>query len=66
MKITGVKEIYMIPTEDPKKPGTTTVVLANMDTIVLDNMVANYLNVSWDDESCQNIITVDSMEKGMR
>ena len=65
MKITGVKEIYMIPSERTDKPGVTTIVLENTDTVVLDGSVANYLNVDWDEVSKQVVVKVDMMEKSL-
>ncbi len=61
MKITGVENIYVMPAEGPDSPITTTIELAGGDVVVFDSSCVNYINVSWDDESHQQVVEVDQM-----
>ena len=64
MKITGIREIYVMPSEGPDSPCTTVIELNSGDTVILESSDVNYINMSWDDESNQNVADVDVMSKG--
>ena len=59
MKITGVKEIYVMPDEGPDSPVTTTIELNSGDVVVLDSGNVNYINMYWDNKSLQFVVEVD-------
>ena len=61
MKITGVKNIYVMADEGPDSPATTTLELISDDTVVLDSSMVNYINMYWDDKFCQYVVDIDIM-----